>query len=121
MSANRTSSNGLRDEALGTLLQGLAKETSTLVRQEIALSKAEVSETGKRAGIGEGLIGAAGAVALAGLGARAATLILALATASWLAALIVTVLFCAAAGRLALVGRNRVRAATPPPLRPSKP
>jgi hypothetical protein len=50
------------------------------------------------------------------LGALTATLVLALSTAmaAWLAALIVTVAYAVLAGALALVGRSRVKAGTPP-------
>ena len=70
----------------------------------------------KRIGVGAGAFGAAGLVGLFALGALTATLILALATAmsAWLAALIVTALYGAVAGVLALVGRQRVEAGTPP-------
>ena len=70
----------------------------------------------KRIGVGAGAFGAAGLVGLYALGALTATLILALATAmsAWLAALIVTALYGAVAGVLALVGRQRVEAGTPP-------
>ena len=70
----------------------------------------------KRIGVGAGAFGAAGLVGLYALGALTATLILALATAmsAWLAALIITALYGAVAGVLALVGRQRVEAGTPP-------
>ncbi|HYY51428.1 MAG TPA: phage holin family protein, partial [Myxococcales bacterium] len=50
------------------------------------------------------------------LGAPTAALILALATAlaAWVAALIVTAAYAAIAGVLALQGKNKLRAATPP-------
>jgi hypothetical protein len=68
------------------------------------------------AGIGAGMFGAAAAAALLGLGALTAFLILALdgALPSWLAALIVALLWGAVAGVLAFLGRERVREAGPP-------
>ena len=50
------------------------------------------------------------------MGALTATLILALATflEGWLAALIVTVVYAAVAGALALLGKSKVQQATPP-------
>jgi hypothetical protein len=50
------------------------------------------------------------------LGALTACLILLLAEAmdSWVAALIVTVVYAAAAGVMALIGRNRMRESMPP-------
>jgi hypothetical protein len=70
----------------------------------------------KQLGIGAGAFGGAGLVGLFALGALTATIILALATAMapWLAALIVTVVYGAIAGVLALTGRKRVEAGTPP-------
>lgn len=44
--------NQLSEEATGDLVRKLADETSTLVRQELALAQAELQEKGKRAGIG---------------------------------------------------------------------
>ena len=98
------------------LVQDLTTEASTLIRKELALAQLELKEKGKRAGIGGGLFGAAGLVALLGLGALVACAILALATAvdAWLAALIVAVVLFAAAGIAALVGRTQVKQATPP-------
>jgi hypothetical protein len=106
----------LRARPFGALVQQLAKETSTLVRQEIELAKAEVSEKGRQAGKGVGMFGAAGIVALLALGALTAAAILALdlAVAGWLAALIVAAVYGATAGLLALAGKGRVQEATPP-------
>jgi hypothetical protein len=84
-----------RDQSIGELVKDLATETSTLVRQEIDLAKAEVTERGKRAGKGAGMLGAAALVGLLAGGALTECLIAALdgAMATWLAALIVTVVF----------------------------
>jgi uncharacterized membrane protein YqjE len=106
----------LRDRPIGDLLRQLSLETTTLVRQELELAKAEMAEKGKRAGLGAGMFGGAGAAALLGLGALTAAAIAALdeAMALWLAALILALLWLAIAGVLALQGRNKVQAATPP-------
>lgn len=103
----------LRDSSLGELVQRLANETSQLVHQEIELAKAEMTEKGKRAGIGAGMFGGAGVVGLLALGALTACIILALGTfmPDWLAALIVAVVYAAIAGVLALQGRAKVREA----------
>lgn len=105
-----------RQQSVGELLKQLSNETSTLVRQEMQLARAELSEHGKRAGKGAGLLGAGGVMGLATLGALTALLILALDTAmdAWLAALIVTVVYAAITGVLALQGKNRIQDATPP-------
>jgi hypothetical protein len=55
----------LHDESIGDLLKRLSQETSTLVRQELELAKAEATEKGKQAGKGAGMLGGAG-VALRG-------------------------------------------------------
>ncbi len=80
------------------------------------LAQAEVKEKTKKAGIGVGLFGGAGIVALFGVGALVAAAIIGLATAvaAWLAALIVGVALLAIAGLLALTGKKEVSAATPP-------
>src|SRR3954447_5252557 len=98
------------------LVQELTTEASTLVRKELALAQLELKEKGKRAGIGGGLFGGAGLLALFGLGALIACAILALATAvdAWLAALIVAAVLFAGAGIAALIGKGQVQQATPP-------
>ena len=109
-------SDELRDRSTAELMKQLASETSTLVRQELELARAEMTQKGKRAGIGAGMFGGAGVAALLALGAFTAFLILALDgfMPNWLAALLVAVLWGAIAGALALVGRERVREAAPP-------
>jgi uncharacterized protein YacL len=111
-----TQQDSLNQASTADLMRRLSEQTTLLVRQEVDLAKAELAEKGKQAGIGAGLFGTAGIVGLYALGALIATVIaaLALAMATWLAALIVTVVLLAVATVLALQGRSRVRAATPP-------
>jgi putative superfamily III holin-X len=106
----------LRDRPIGELLKQLSQETTTLVRQELELAKAEMAQKGKQAGVGAGMFGGAGASGLLGLGALSAAAIAALDTAMplWLAALIVALVWFAVAGALALQGRRKVQDATPP-------
>ena len=108
-------SEDLRQQSTGELLKQLSQETTTLVRQELELAKAEMTEKGKEAGKGVGMFGAAGVVGLLALGAFTTFLIALLATAmdTWLAALIVTVVYGAIAGVLALQGKGRLNEATP--------
>jgi uncharacterized membrane protein YqjE len=115
MSAPRGTED-LREQSTGDLLKQLSQETSTLVRQEMELARAELTQKGKQAGVGAGLIGAATVVTLLALGALTACLILVLDTAmdAWLAALIVAVVLGAIAAVLALRGRDRVQEAAPP-------
>jgi uncharacterized membrane protein YqjE len=106
----------LRDEGVGELVKRLAAETNTLVHQEIELAKAELTEKGKVAGKGAAMFGGAGAVGLLAGGALTACFVALLATAldhTWLAALIVAVVYAAVAGVLAMRGRDQMRAATP--------
>ena len=100
---------------MGELFKQLSEDLSTLVRQELKLAQAEMTEKAKKAGIGAGLFGGAGIVGLLGLGTLTACMVAALATAMqvWLAALIVTVAYGALAGVLALTGRKQVSEATP--------
>ena len=106
----------LRDRPIGELLKQLSQETTTLVRQELELAKAEMAQKGKRAGVGAGMFGGAGASALLGLGALTAAVIAALDTAMplWLAALIVAVIWLVVAAVLAQAGKSKVQQATPP-------
>ena len=106
----------LRDRPASELLKQLSDQTTTLVRQEIELAKLELQEKGKTAGIGAGMFGGAGVLGLYAVGALTATIILALATLipAWVAALLVTVVYAAIAGVLALRGKKQVKEATPP-------
>lgn len=108
--------SGLRDRPTSELLKELSNQTTELVRQEIDLAKAELSEKGKTAGLGAGMFGGAGlsgAFALAAL-TTAAIAALDLAMALWLAALIVAVVYAAVAGALALRGKDKIQQAAPP-------
>jgi hypothetical protein len=105
----------LRNLPIGELVKQLAEDTSTLVRQEIELAKVEMTQKGKRAGLGLGELGAAGLVALYALGALTACFIAALTllVPLWAAALIVTVVYGLIAGVLAMVGRRQLKQSTP--------
>jgi uncharacterized membrane protein YqjE len=106
----------LRDRPVGDLMKDLSEQTSTLVHKEVELAKAELAEKGKKAGAGAGMFGGAGLFGFFAFAGLTATLILALATVvePWIAALIVTVVYGAIAGVLALQGKNKVQEATPP-------
>ncbi len=105
----------LREASVGELLKRLSRETTLLVRQEIDLAKTELTEKGKQAGAGAGMFGAAGIVGLLALGAFTAFVILLLSASMepWLAALIVTIAYGAAAGILALTGKKKFQQASP--------
>lgn len=106
----------LREEPIGELLKRLSNETTTLVKMELDLAKAEMTQKGKEAGLGAGFLGGAGVVGLLALGSLTAFLILLLdgAMPNWLAALVVTLLWSAVAGVLALQGKNKLQDAAPP-------
>jgi hypothetical protein len=106
----------LREQSMGELFKQLSDDMSTLVRQELKLAQAEMTAKGKKAGIGVGMFGAAGIVGMLALLTLTTCLVAALATGMdvWLAALIVTVVYAAVAGGLALIGKQRVSEATPP-------
>lgn len=106
----------LSDRPVGDLVQQVSRQTADLVRQEMRLAQVEMQEKGKRVGIGAGMFGGAGLVALYGVGALIAAVILLLGTAiePWLSALIVAVVLLAIAGVVALLGRKQVDRATPP-------
>jgi Flp pilus assembly protein TadB len=107
----------LRSLPAGELVKELADEVSALVRAEIELARAELTEKGKRAGIGIGEVGAAGLVALYALGALTACFIAGLAALGapvWVAALIVAIVYGAIALVLYLVGRRQLERGLPP-------
>lgn len=104
------------DRPVGELVHEVTELIPKLIKQEMTLAKAELGEKGKKAGLGAGLFGGSGAIALYGLGALIAAAIMGLAEAvpGWLSALIVAVVLFVIAGVLALVGKKEVGQATPP-------
>jgi uncharacterized membrane protein YqjE len=108
--------NELRDRPTAELLRRLSDETTTLVKQEVELAKAELQEKGKQAGIGAGMFGGAGLFGVGAFAAITACVIAALETVMplWLAALIVAVVYAAVAAVLALRGKQKVKEAAPP-------
>ena len=116
MSLDSHESPDLRQQGIGDLLRQLSQETTTLVRQELELAKAEMSVKAKEGGLGAGFLGGAGVAGLLTLGALTATVIGLLDTFMkfWLAALIVTVIWGVVAAVLALQGKSKLQEATPP-------
>ena len=108
--------NGQTDRPVGELMGELAQQTSTLVKQELALARAELTEKGRTAGVGIGLVGGGGGLALFAFGALTAAVILLLdkAMAAWVAALLVAVVYGVVAAVLALRGKERIEESTPP-------
>jgi hypothetical protein len=97
---------------VAALLSDLAGETSTLVRQEIALFKAELSEKLGRTGVGAGALAAGAVIAFSGWLALVAAAILGLShlLAPWLSAVIIGILVIALGAGLALFGKSRLKA-----------
>ena len=116
MASRSESGNEVRERPIGEVARDLTKDLSLLVRQEIQLAKAEMSEKGRTAAPGIGMLGGAGVVALAAAGALTAFLILVLAIflPEWLAALIVAAVLGAAAYLLMKQGKERVEEAGKP-------
>ena len=108
--------NELRDRSTGDLLRELSDQTTTLVKQEIDLAKAELSQKGKKAGKGAGMFGGAGLFGVFAFAALTTCIIAALESplSLWSAALIVAVVYAAIAGVLALQGRNKIKEVGPP-------
>jgi uncharacterized membrane protein YqjE len=106
---------GPPEASLGTLVSQLSSQIPELIRSEIKLAQAEVTEKGKRAGIGIGMFSVAGLMAFFGFGVLLTTviLLLALVMPAWLAALIVTVVLFVVAGVAALLGKKKVAEAAP--------
>ncbi|MDQ6687834.1 MAG: phage holin family protein [Actinomycetota bacterium] len=116
VTTNTGSSLAANQETLGALVHQLTEQTSALVRSEVKLAQAELTEKGKQAGKGVGMFSAAGLLALYALGALITAVILALSKlfSGWLAALVVGVVLLLFAGIAALLGKKNVTAAGPP-------
>lgn len=101
-----------QERSLGELLGDLTREITTLVRQEMALAKAEMSQKAAKVGKDVGFIAAGGLVAYAGLLALVAALILGLWTLglpAWAAALLVGLFVTAGGGLLVWNGLNALK------------
>jgi MFS family permease len=111
-----SSSNDLRERPIGELVKDLSSQTSTLVRKEIELARAELQQKGKVAGKGAGMLAGAAVAGPLALGAITAALIALLdkAMATWVAALIVMALWAIVALVLAKSGQKALQSATPP-------
>jgi phosphosulfolactate synthase (CoM biosynthesis protein A) len=106
-------SNG--EKSASELLKQFSEDATTLIRKEVELAKAELTEKGRQAGKGAGMFGGAGLFGVGAFGALTTFLILVLAEAmdAWLAALIVTVLWGGVAAVLAIQGKQKVEEAAP--------
>src|ERR687892_1955700 len=105
-----------QEKPLGELVQDLSRQTSTLIRKEMQLAQAELTEKGRHAGKGAGMFGGAGLVGLYGVGALVAAAVLGLATVlePWIAAAAIGAGLLLIAGILALTGKKELDEANPP-------
>jgi uncharacterized membrane protein YqjE len=105
-----------QDMSIGELASAVSSDAAELARGEVRLAVKELQRKGALAGVGIGLMGAAGITALFGAAALVVTVIaaLALAMATWLAALIVALCLFFLAAVLGLVGKKRTARALPP-------
>jgi hypothetical protein len=109
----------IRQASVGELLGQVTTDLSALMRQEVALAKAEIKTEVSKAGKGAGMLG--------GAGFSAYMVALFLSCAAWwglenvmdagLAALIVAVVWAIIAGVLAVMGRSTLRRVNPKPER----
>lgn len=104
------------EPSTGELVKLLSEQVSTLVRDELKLAQLEMTRKGKQAGIGAGMLGGGGVLALYGIGCLIACAIIGISRvlAPWLSALVVGVALLAVAGIATLVGKSRLQQATPP-------
>ena len=104
-----------RERSIPELLRDLSGETATLVRQEMELARAELTEKAKPVGASAISFGGTALFGLGAFGATTAFLIalIALALPLWAAALIVAIVYGAVAFILAQIGKQKLRAATP--------
>jgi uncharacterized membrane protein YqjE len=105
-----------QEPSTGELVKQLAEQVSVLVRDELKLAQLEMTRKGKQAGLGTGMLGTSGLVALYGVACLLACVVIALSgvVAAWLAALITGVVLLAASAAAALLGKGRLQKASPP-------
>jgi hypothetical protein len=106
----------LDDASIGQLASRLSEQVSRLMHDELALAQFEAKRKAKKLGLGVGMFGASGLLAVFGAGCAIAAAVLGLATtvSAWLAAVIVGAALFVIAGVVALIGRKDVKQASPP-------
>jgi len=107
------------DRSIGALLSDLATESVLLIRQELALLKAELHEKFSRVGQGATALAAGALIAYSGWLVLLAAAVFGLAEVlpTWLAALIVGLAVLGIGAALLLVGKNRFEAGSLTPER----
>jgi hypothetical protein len=106
----------VHERSTGDLVKLLSEQVSVLVRDELKLAQLEMTRKGKQAGVGAGMLGGGGLMALYGVGCLVACAVIAIAgvLAAWLAALIVGAGLLVVAGAAALLGKGRLQKAASP-------
>jgi Putative Actinobacterial Holin-X, holin superfamily III len=101
----------VHERSTADLVKLLSEQVSVLVRDELKLAQLEMSRKGKQAGVGAGMLGGGGLIALYALGCLIACAIIAIAgvVSAWLAALIVGAALLAVAAVAALLGKSRLQ------------
>jgi uncharacterized membrane protein YqjE len=105
------------DASIGELVSRVATDLSTLLRQELALAKAEVKEEAAQAGKAAAMFGVGAIAGLLTLVFLSFALLYGLVEAGlapWLSALIVGLLWAVIAGVTVLLGRNSIKGIEPP-------
>ncbi|MFD9336191.1 phage holin family protein [Streptomyces sp. NPDC060028] len=104
------------DESVSVLVSRASQQISELVREEMQLARAEMTQKGKRFGKGGGLVGAGGLLGILAAQALIATCIAALALILpvWASALIVTVVLAVVAAVTAMAGKKQIADAGAP-------
>jgi len=105
-----------QDASVGELVKHLSEQVSVLVRDELKLAQLEMTRKGKQAGLGAGMLGGSGLIALYAVGCLLACAILGISRVvePWLAALIVGAVLLLISAAAALMGKARLQKATPP-------
>jgi hypothetical protein len=110
--------NDVQQKSLGELFGDLTRDTANLVRQEVSLAQAEMTEKATRIGKDVGMLAAGGAVAYAGLIVLLigiALALVALGMAAWLAYILVGAVVAAVGGFFAMQGLAKLREVDPMP------
>ncbi|OBG80647.1 hypothetical protein A5699_10410 [Mycobacterium sp. E802] len=110
-----TAPKPISDASTAELLGQLQQQTTRLIRDELRLAQREFQDSARHAGIGAGLISAAGLLAVLGLATviAAAVAALSLVLPVWAAAVIVAAVLFLGAGVAAMVSRNQVQQVPP--------
>jgi hypothetical protein len=106
------------ERTVGQLVADATRDVSDLVRHEVALAKVEIADDAKQAGLGGGLLGAAGFLGAVGFLLLCFAGTYALHEGAgwplWLSFLVVAAVLLLLAGLLALLGKSRVSKVKPP-------